>query len=77
MPFKKYIIVGGQPVIFASNLIHADVANQYKEQVDSAGFLILEHHADRVTVTCMGESSSLNISSKPHLDELLIEKFLS
>lgn len=77
MSFKKYIIVGGQPVIFPTDLIHADVAICYKKRVDSAGFVILELTADGVMVTCLGESSSLNIASKPQVDELLIQKFLS
>jgi len=77
MVIKKYIVVSGHPVLFANELLHADVAGVYKEQVESAGFVALELSCKGVEVTCMGESSSLNISSNPNIDELLILKFLS
>lgn len=77
MVIKKYIVVSGHPVLFANELLHADVAGDYKEKVDSAGFVALELSCKGIEVTCMGKSTSLNIISNPKIDELLILKFLS
>ncbi|WP_316734420.1 hypothetical protein [Pedobacter aquatilis] len=77
MVLKKYIVVSGHPVIFPNELIHADVASEYADNVDSAGFVVLECSCKGLEVTCLGESTSLNVSSNPKIDELLILKFLS
>ncbi|WP_316831019.1 hypothetical protein [Pedobacter aquatilis] len=74
---KKYIIVSGHPVLFANELVHADVAGENKDNVDSAGFVVLEISCKNIEVTCMGESTSLNKSSNPEVDERLILDFLS
>lgn len=77
MIFKKYLIIAGSPVVFDSNLIHADIAGDNKKYVEAAGFVYLEYLSNRLDVTCMGESSSLNIASRGEIDASLIAKLLN
>ncbi|MGJ1265549.1 helix-turn-helix transcriptional regulator [Sphingobacterium spiritivorum] len=76
MKIKKYIIIGGNPVLFPLEFTHADMA--YKgAQVESAGFfMILQNKEGEWKVKCLGESTSLGIKSHPERDEMLISTYL-
>jgi len=77
MIFKKYIIIAGSPVVFDSNLIHAEVAGENKKRVEAAGFVYLEYSSNKLEVICMGESSSLKIASRGEIDASLIQQLLN
>lgn len=77
MVIQKYLIVKGSPVLFSSDFLHADMVSAAGE-VESAGFFLLrKNKADKsLSVICIGESSSLSISSRPDVDQLLIANYL-
>ena len=75
LSLRKYIVVKGNPILFPSELIHAEVAGKQKE-VDSAGFFVVVKEKGRKRVICIGESTSLSISSKPETDQQLIANYL-
>lgn len=73
---KKYVIINGKPIVFDSDLLHADVVSG-NTRIESAGFVTFWENIDGVKIICSGESTSLSISSRPGLDEVLIAKYLS
>lgn len=75
MSLRKYIIVKGSPILFPSDLIHAEVAGKDNE-VESAGFFVIVKDKKGKRVVCIGESSSLSIASKPERDQQLIARYL-
>lgn len=75
VPLRKYIVVNGSPILFPSDLIHAEVAGKLNE-VESAGFFVIVKDKKGKRVVCIGESSSLSISSKPEIDQKLIAHYL-
>jgi hypothetical protein len=78
----KYIIVESNglemPIVFASLLKHKEVAGARK--VVAAGFVFFRHgHGGEETnmvAECFGMSTSLEISSRPGIDDKLIERFI-
>ncbi|WP_157262942.1 hypothetical protein [Pedobacter steynii] len=75
MSLRKYIVVKGNPILFPADLIHAEVAGKQNE-VDSAGFFVVVKEKGRKRVICIGESTSLSISSIPETDQRLIANYL-
>lgn len=75
MSLRKYIVVKGSPILFPSDLIHAEVAGIHQE-VESAGFFVILKDKKGKRVVCIGESSSLSIASKPEIDQKLIAQYL-
>ena len=75
LSLRKYIVVKGNPILFPSDLIHAEVAGKHNE-VESAGFFVVVKEKGRRRVICIGESTSLSISSKPETDQKLIANYL-
>ena len=77
MAINKYIIINGSPVLFTPDLIHADMAGANKN-VESAGFFLItkDTETDRLKVICLGESTSLDICSRPEVDQQLISNYL-
>ncbi|MBB2149045.1 hypothetical protein [Pedobacter gandavensis] len=75
MLLRKYIVVKGSPILFPSDLIHAEVAGKDNE-VESAGFFVIVKNKKGKRVVCIGESSSLDIASKPERDQKLISEYL-
>ncbi|RQO74850.1 hypothetical protein DBR43_05575 [Pedobacter sp. KBW06] len=75
LSLRKYIVVKGNPILFPSELIHAEVAGKDNE-VESAGFFVVVKEKGRKRVICIGESTSLSISSKPETDQQLIANYL-
>ncbi|WGQ11647.1 hypothetical protein QG516_08275 [Pedobacter gandavensis] len=72
---RKYIVVKGNPILFPSDLVHAEVAGQ-DNLVDSAGFFVIVKDKKGKRVVCIGESTSLSIASKPERDQKLIARYL-
>jgi len=82
----KYIIVESNglemPIVFASLLNHREVAGARK--VVAAGFVSFSidngeygfYRAPELNAECYGRSESLNISSRPGIDDKLIERFI-
>jgi len=70
----KYIVIEerNSPIIFEKVLLHSDVAKSLGN-IKSAGFLILSIHGNKIKIKCFGESTTLNISSNPVEDEILIK----
>jgi len=77
MIFKKYIVIDGNPILFGSNLIHAEVAGEKRKSVESAGFVYLEYTEGNLEVICMGESTSLKVASRGEIDASLIYNLLN
>ncbi|WP_316839991.1 hypothetical protein [Pedobacter gandavensis] len=75
MSLRKYIVVKGRPILFPTDLIHAEVAGKQNE-VESAGFFVIIKDKKGKRVVCIGESSSLSIASKPERDQKLIASYL-
>ena len=73
---KKYIIINGKPLVFDIDFRHADMITD-NTKVCSAGFVTLWKRLDGIKIICNGESTSLSISSRPVLDEILIAKHLN
>lgn len=73
---KKYIIINGKPIVFDSDLLHADIVSE-NTRIDSAGFVTFWENIGGVKIICSGESTSLSISSRPGVDEILIAKYLN
>ena len=76
LTLKKYIVINGSPVLFPCDLVHADVAGNHTEQVESAGFFLLLVTPEGARVICSGESDSLSVSSRPEIDQQLISIYL-
>jgi len=72
---RKYIVVKGSPILFPSDLVHAEVAGQ-DNVVESAGFFVIVKDKKGKRVVCIGESTSLSIASKPEIDQKLIAQYL-
>lgn len=72
---KKYIIKNGKPIMFDSDLLHADIIFE-NTRIDSAGFVTIWEYEGSIKVFCSGESTSLSISCRPEIDELLIIQYL-
>jgi len=76
----KYIIVESNglemPIVFASLLNHREVAGARK--VVAAGFVSfsIDNGAPELNAECYGRSKSLNIGSRPDIDDKLIEQFI-
>jgi len=77
MAINKYIIINGSPVLFAPDFIHSDIAGT-KGNVESAGFFLIrkDEVTEMLRVICIGESTSLSISSRPEIDQKLISNYL-
>lgn len=77
MAINKYIIINGKPVLFSPDIIHADMVCE-KVKVDSAGFFLIWKNKgnQEIKVVCMGESTSLSVSSRPEMDQKLILDYL-
>lgn len=77
MAINKYIIINGSPVLFTPDFIHSDMAGGNKN-IESAGFFLIRKDAEtnRLKVICLGESTSLDISSRPEVDQQLISNYL-
>ena len=73
---KKYIISNGLPVLFPAEITHADIANKIGI-VESAGFFLIIYNKKKqpINIVCMGESTSLLISSRPKIDAKIIKNF--
>lgn len=73
----KYIIINGNPILFPNDFIHSDLVNQAMG-VESAGFFVISGNQKQQTlkIICMGESTSLTISSRPETDQKIISSFL-
>lgn len=72
----KYIIfIDHQVIIFSRNIEHRDIAEQTQgaNRVFSAGF-VTKHNGQ---IKCYGNSTSLDIESRPEHDKAIIETFLS
>lgn len=76
MNLKKYIVIDGSPVLFPIDLIHADVAGNNYNRVQSAGFFLIWKSPEGPQVICSGESDSLCVPSRPEIDQQLITKYL-
>lgn len=76
MNLKKYIVIDGSPILFPTDLIHADVAGKNHTRVQSAGFFLIWDSPKGLQVICSGESDSLAITSRPEIDQQLITKYL-
>lgn len=63
------------PILFPTDLIHANVVGP-NHNIDSAGFFLIIKEKTGPRVLCMGESSSLSISSNPDIDQDLIANYL-
>lgn len=74
---KKYVIIDGKPIIFPNEVIHSSVVPPVLV-AESAGFFFILRgvSVDKPKVVCMGESTSLSISSRPQIDEKIIGQFL-
>lgn len=74
---NKYVIVKGHPVLFSSELIHAEVVNNTGD-LEGAGFFVIMRDAQtqKTKVICLGESTSLAVSSRPEIDQKIIGDFL-
>lgn len=73
---KKYIIINGSPIIFPNEVIHSSVVTGL-EKVESAGFFFIKMEREETRkIICMGESTSLSIGSRPHIDQEILERFL-
>ncbi len=72
----KYVIdTTNTPVLFSREQLHDTV----RAEAQSAGYLLLRYNHKISTwfvVCCFGESTTLNIKSKPVLDKKIIEGFL-
>lgn len=77
MRLKKYIIISNTPIIFGNDLLHAEVAGEKKNAVESAGYVFIYTASEWVGAICMGESDSLGISSRGVIDAELIQKLLN
>lgn len=77
MTINKYIIINGSPVLFAPDFIHADMVCA-NGNVESAGFFLIrkDEVSESLKVICIGESTSLSISSRPEIDQKLIASYL-
>ncbi|MES2427560.1 MAG: hypothetical protein V4560_11335 [Bacteroidota bacterium] len=75
---RKYVIIKGQPILFSTEIIHADVVSKVTD-VESAGFFIITNgdKDKKINVMCLGESVSLAINSRPEIDEEIIKEFLT
>ncbi|MBB6500988.1 hypothetical protein [Pedobacter cryoconitis] len=73
----KYVIINGSPVLFPDDILHADMVN-CSQEVESAGFfaIFLDQEKKIQRLTCMGESTSLLVSSRPEIDQKIISSFL-
>ena len=79
----KYIIVierGHEVAILFDSLVeHAKFLNCYiKTHIKAAGFFQVRRNKDTggIEISCYGKSDSLDISSRPDVDYLIIEKML-
>jgi hypothetical protein len=79
----KYIIVEEEmgaecAIVFSYLLKHADVAHSRAVvTVISAGFVSFSIDDDRqLKAQCYGKSESLKISSRPGVDDAIIEKYI-
>lgn len=77
MAINKYIIINGSPVLFSPDFMHADIVCT-NGNVESAGFFLIrkDESTENMKVICIGESTSLSISSRPEIDQKLIAKYL-
>lgn len=77
MTINKYIIINGSPILFAPDFIHKDIVGA-NGNVESAGFFLLrkDEATAQLKVICIGESTSLSISSRPEIDQKLISNYL-
>lgn len=73
--FKYIILDNYSPIIFRDSLQHSEVAGHIKDRVTSAGFGQIIPEGESVRVVVMGESMSLNKSSKD-IDAKLIERMI-
>ncbi len=76
MTESKYIItIFGAPVIFDPAILHSDL----RVEAISAGFVRFwfDNESNRFKALCYGESTSLGISSHPHRDVFIVERFLN
>lgn len=68
----KYIVFSGGAVqvrIFGDNELHADVAEEVSETVESAGFIKFD---DAGLPYAYGDSVSLGVAARPELDTSLL-----
>jgi hypothetical protein len=72
----KYIVIGGVPVLFGSELIHSEILKDKREMVEAAGFVLLDLKSSGFKVICNGESDSLSIACRGETDVILIRKLL-
>lgn len=77
MAINKYIIINGTPVLFATDFIHSDMVCA-NGNVESAGFFLIrkDKATEKFKVICIGESTSLSVSSRPEIDQKLISNYL-
>ena len=73
---KKYIVfrnaVGGEfALVFPTSVQHW-LVSVYQEQIVSAGFVEYSLEEGELKAKCFGFSESLNIASRPEVDERLV-----
>jgi hypothetical protein len=73
--FQKYIIVRGKPILFPTEILHADILGGLVK-VDSAGFFAVLNQYGEPVIVCFGESVSLAVGSRPEIDAKIILEFL-
>lgn len=72
-PVLKYIITDGGAILFPEEVVHKQVAYGFKAMklpIYSAGFVKI----DGEKIICFGESTSLDIKSKPEVDSIIIKE---
>lgn len=74
---RKYIIIAGQPVLFSHEMQHTDVIGKIAG-IESAGYFIISKNkeGEELRVTCLGDSLSLAVGSRPEIDQKIIAGFL-
>ena len=73
---RKYVItVFGAALIFDKRIIHTEIHMDAR----SAGFVRIwtDPKSGKVRVFCFGESTSMGVSSRPIIDEQILEGFLN
>lgn len=74
----KYIIIEQTEklILFSRNKWSHKEAVNPDEQVKSAGFCSIKYYNNNLKIVCYGSSETLNISSNPKEDELIIRNAL-